>query len=340
MSSGSSEQPRAEQWRERGQTSTWRGIEIFHVEAGDPDAPLLALVHGFPTCSVDWFDTLDAFAERYRVTAVDFPGYGFSAKPKDWPYSLTLDAELLHHHITEVLGRDHCRVLAHDRGDSVALILHDRAQRATGTAALTIEHLALTNGNIFLPLAALTPFQKLLLDPAQAQEVLDVITPAALARGMGAATFTPPRGDDDPTVAALAATFAHDDGTAVLHDTIQYLRERADDEVTWLQALAASDVPTTVIWGICDTVAPPRVAMHVWEQFLRTKPGSNELWFVPAANHYVQNDQPDALVRAALASFERTGPTPPGALDASPTSPVRVDHSAPQLPDAAAGFAL
>lgn len=192
----------------------------------------------------------------------------------------------------------------------------------------------LSNANIYLPLSNLTEFQRAVLDPSRWAEARNALTPGVLAAGIGSTTFTPPRPASDPTVTALATTFASDDGIAVLHDTIQYLRERAGNEVAWLQSLAASEVPTSIIWGICDTVSPPRVATHVWERYLRTKPGSNELWIVPGANHYLQNDRPDAFVEAVVQSFRRTGAQAPGPVGATPDAPIRVDHSSPRLPAA------
>src|SRR5437016_12579444 len=117
-------------------------------------------------------------------------------------------------------------------------------------------------------------------------ELLEQLTPELLATGMGKATFTPPRGPEDPELRALAATFAHDDGVAVLHETIQYLRERAVDEEPWLRSLAASSLPTTVIWGAYDTVSPTRVATHVWHQHLMFKPGRNAPYLIHPPNHY------------------------------------------------------
>ena len=73
-------------------------------------------------------------------------------------------------------------MVAHDRGDSVALI--HAAQAAEERARVTLEHLVLSNGNIFLPLSNLTDAQRLMLhDP----EVLEQLTPELLAAGMGAA---------------------------------------------------------------------------------------------------------------------------------------------------------
>ena len=74
------------------------------------------------------------------------------------------------------------------------------------------------------------------------------------------------------------------------------------------------DVPTTFIWGLYDTVSPPRVISYVWDEYMRQKPGRNSLYFVPDANHYLQNDRPDALVEAFLHALEAPDDTPPGAI--------------------------
>ena len=149
---------------------------------------------------------------------------------------------------------------------------------------------------------------------------------------MGQATYTPPRGADDPEIQALTTIFAHGEGLEVLHETIQYLVERSQDEDAWLQALAAMDVPTTFIWGLYDTVSPPRVISYVWDEYMRHKPGRNSLYFVPDANHYLQNDRPDALVEAFLHALEAPDDTPPGAIAASLGSPLLVDRSRAELP--------
>ncbi len=176
--------------------------------------------------------------------------------------------------------------------------------------------------------------QRLMLDESTAADLLDNATPELLAQGMGAATFWPPRDADDPVIEALAETFAHQDGVRVMHETIQYLVERADDEDTWLASLGASDVPTTVIWGLNDTVSPPRVASWVWNNHLMLKPGRNALYFISDAGHYLQDDRPDAFVDAVLHSLDATGEEEPGAIAASPGSPVLVDRSRERMPNA------
>src|SRR5436190_19199794 len=293
---------RADAWRASGARFSWSPagqdvapVQIFHVELGDPGAPVLALVHGFPTCSIDWFEVAERLSTRYRVCALDFPGYGFSDKPREWGYSLKRDAELLDHYLAEVVRAESVVMVAHDRGDSVALI--HAVNAAEGRARVALEHMVLSNANILLPLSNLTDAQRLMLHNP---ELLEQLTPEALAAGMGAVTFTPRRGPEDPEVQALAATFAHEDGVGVLHETIQYVVERSVDEQAWLRSLAASAVPTTLVWGVYDTVAPIRVATHVWHEHLMFKPGRNALYMIPGRT------------RSSRPSSTRwTGPTTP-----------------------------
>ena len=328
---------RADEWRDKGSYFSWSPrsgeadeVQVFHVELGAPDAPPLVLVHGFPTSSVDWFEVAELLSDRYRVCAMDFPGFGFSDKPLGWGYTLRRDAEVLEHYVSEVLGLDSMIMLAHDRGSSVAII-----HATGGTSQVNLEHLFITNGNIFLPLSNLTDAQRLMLDPATGPAMLAQAAPEQLAEGMGKVTYTPARGPDDPEVQALTAIFSHGEGLKVLHETIQYLVERSQDEGSWLEALAALDVPTTFIWGVYDAVSPPRVISYVWNEHMMKKPGRNSLYFIPDANHYLQNDRPDALVETFLHALEAPDDFPPGALTPTLASPLLVDRSRAEFPRAA-----
>ena len=331
--------PRADDWRSRGGYFSWQPagdvspVEVFHVEIGDPGAPVLLLVHGWPTSSIDWFDVADQLSSRFRVCALDFPGYGFSDKPLGWGYSLRRDEELIEFYVSEVIGAEAGVVVAHDRGDSVAL-LH-AARCAAGRSAMRLEHLVLSNGNIFLPLSNLTQAQRMALDAEAWSRAAATVTPSMLAEGMGATTFSPPRKAGDPEVEALAAIFGYHDGVRVLHEGIQYLVERSEDEQTWLRTLAEAPFPVTLIWGLYDTVSPPRVASYVWNEYLMFKPGSNRLYFVPDANHYLQVDRPDAFVKVLLHAFGSADGQGPGALDAELGAPLLVDSSRERLPAAA-----
>ena len=156
-------------------------VQIFHVEVGDADAPPLVLVHGFPTSSIDWIEVAELLSERYRVCAMDFPGFGFSDKPLGWGYSLIRDAEVLEYYVAEVLGIESMILYAHDRGSSVALI-----HTTSGDSRVNLEHLFLTNANIYLPMSNLTEAQRIMLDPETGPAALAAGTPEQPRGGLGA----------------------------------------------------------------------------------------------------------------------------------------------------------
>jgi hypothetical protein len=99
--------------------------------------------------------------------------------------------------------------------------------------------------------------------------------------------------------------------------------------------LATAPFPVTLIWGLCDTVSPPRVACYVWNQYLMLKPGGNRLYFIPDANHYLQVDRPDAFVEVLLHTLEPSDDQGPGALEPEPDAPLLVDSSRQRLSAAA-----
>lgn len=67
------------------------GIDVFYREAGPADAPVLLLLHGFPTSSHMFRDLIPRLAERYRVIAPDYPGFGYSAMPPRESFAYTFD---------------------------------------------------------------------------------------------------------------------------------------------------------------------------------------------------------------------------------------------------------
>lgn len=322
------------QWQAGGTELRWRSttaandgqeVAVFARRCGTAGAPALVLVHGFPTSSSDYFGLTNELSAEFDIYLLDFPGYGLSDKPPEpYRYSLYDDARLLVHAITQVWGLTQYRMLTHDRGSSVGMIAMGMLAAHDPPAAPV--DLIMTNANIYLPLSNLTAFQTALLDPATARATAAATTPEMLAAGMGASTFMPRRTLDDPEIAALAKCFAHNDGVRVLPDTIQYLHERAADETGWLEALSTSHVDTTVVWGLHDNVAPLRVPNHVWQTYLKNKPGRNRFWVVPGADHYLQCDAPAQLAQIIRLTAQG-GDIPLQTLGNQPDGAVLVDQS-------------
>src|SRR5690349_8456286 len=68
------------------------GVTVFYREAGPPDAPVLLLLHGFPTSSFQFRELIPRLADRYRVIAPDLPGFGFTEVPDQRRYKYSFDA--------------------------------------------------------------------------------------------------------------------------------------------------------------------------------------------------------------------------------------------------------
>ena len=96
------------------------GVSVFYREAGRPDAPVLLLLHGFPTSSHMFRGLIPALADRYRVLAPDLPGFGFTDAPDRASFSYTFArlAELIER-FTEVLGLKRFALFVFDYGAPV-----------------------------------------------------------------------------------------------------------------------------------------------------------------------------------------------------------------------------
>src|SRR5579872_6949344 len=68
------------------------GVRVFYREAGDPNAPVVLLLHGFPASSFQYRELIPRLSDRYRVIAPDMPGFGFTEVPADRKYVYTFDS--------------------------------------------------------------------------------------------------------------------------------------------------------------------------------------------------------------------------------------------------------
>jgi pimeloyl-ACP methyl ester carboxylesterase len=67
------------------------GVQVFYREAGDANAPVVLLLHGFPTSSFMYRELIPRLASDYRVIAPDLPGFGFTEVPTERKYVYTFD---------------------------------------------------------------------------------------------------------------------------------------------------------------------------------------------------------------------------------------------------------
>ena len=75
------------------------GLDIFYREAGPKDAPVVLLLHGFPTSSHMFRNLIPALADEFHLVAPDYPGFGNSSMPTVDQFDYTFD------HLAEVIEK-------------------------------------------------------------------------------------------------------------------------------------------------------------------------------------------------------------------------------------------
>jgi len=120
------------------------GVRIFYREAGQPNAPVLLLLHGFPTSSHMYRELIPALADRYRAIAPDLPGFGFSDAPDRSTFKYSFDhlADVIDR-FTEALGLDRYALDVFDYGAPIGFRL---AVRHSDRITVVISQ----NGNAYL----------------------------------------------------------------------------------------------------------------------------------------------------------------------------------------------
>jgi pimeloyl-ACP methyl ester carboxylesterase len=110
--------------------ATVDGHRLFYREAGDPAAPTVVLLHGFPTSSYMFRDLVPALADRYHVVAPDHLGFGLSDAPPVEEFDYTFDALTdLTAGLLRTLGVDRYAIYVQDYGAPIGwrLALRDAA---------------------------------------------------------------------------------------------------------------------------------------------------------------------------------------------------------------------
>jgi pimeloyl-ACP methyl ester carboxylesterase len=73
------------------QTVRVDSVDVFYREAGPVDAPVILLLHGFPTSSHMFRDLIPELSATYRVIAPDLPGFGNTIAPPRGTFDYTFD---------------------------------------------------------------------------------------------------------------------------------------------------------------------------------------------------------------------------------------------------------
>lgn len=155
------------------------GLNIFYREAGAQDAPVVLLLHGYPTSSHMFRNLIPLLSEKYRVIAPDLPGFGYSDKPDHELFRYTFDNLALHiQGFIDQLGLKRFAIYVFDYGAPVGFrIAVANPEKITGIIS--------QNGNAYVEglSEGWNPIQKYWNEPtAENRNALKMFTEAGITK--------------------------------------------------------------------------------------------------------------------------------------------------------------
>jgi len=270
--------------RVRGRFLDVDGVRLHYVERGS-GTPLV-LVHGLGSMIDDFLlsGLLARAAERYRVIAIDRPGYGRSSRLRHRRWTPAAQAQLLHAALQRL--DIYCPVLVgHSLGATIALAYALR---------YPVERLVLASGLYYPTLRLDAP---LLIPPAipllgtllryTVSPLVGRLAWPAWLRLIFAPAPVPRRFRPFPAWLALRP------------ETLRAIGEDAAYLLPAVSTMSANyksvRVPTTILAGAGDRYVSPRA--H--SQRLHGEIAASELVLVPGAGHMLHHVAPQALMEAA-----------------------------------------
>jgi pimeloyl-ACP methyl ester carboxylesterase len=273
-----------------GFTLDFRGHRLQARRGGQ--GPALWLIHGFPTSSRDWRDVWASLAARQELFALDMLGFGASAKPRGFGYSISASADQWVA-LAEATGVREVAVLAHDYGNTVAQEL--LARQREGRLGFRITSVAFLNGGLFPEATFPLRIQRLLagpLGPLLARFVSERRFTASLQRICA-------RPWPDGELAEAWRLLSRDGGKAVMPKLLRYIDERHRHRERWVGALQHAGVPIALINGLEDPISGRSIVAR-WRELLPQA----ALYELAGVGHYPQVEAPGEVL-AAYCDFMR-----------------------------------
>jgi pimeloyl-ACP methyl ester carboxylesterase len=250
-----------EDGRLRFRTVPTKDHRISLLEAGT--GPPVIAIHGLGASKASFLATVAALAPRFRVIAIDLPGFGDSDKPVGAPYDARYFATAIVQ-LLDALGLDRAHLIGNSLGGRVALEVALRTPDRVDRIALLAPSMAWRRKRPWAPALRLVRPELGVLPHAPravVERVIDRVMPEARTSWASA-------GIDE-----FLRSFLTPRGRAAFYAAARqiYLEEPEGDDGFWPR-LRRLDVPALFIWGRRDTLVPLAFARHVSEA-------------VPAAEH-------------------------------------------------------
>jgi pimeloyl-ACP methyl ester carboxylesterase len=268
--------------------------ELFVRQDGPVDGKPVTLFHGFPASSFDWVSVIpELTGAGYRVTTLDFLGYGSSDKPYPYTYLLLEQASLVQA-VWEDLSIDRTALVAHDYGVSVA-------QELLSRDAARIESMAWLNGGMFPDLHRPTESQRHLSE-LSGEEAEEYITETGYRAALLGLVGRPV---SDHTLGEMWVDFSRSRGTRVAPALLGYMTERRAHAVRWSHAVESYSGPQTFIWGPADPISGAHVLPRIREK--APSASINVLDNPPPVGHLPQVEAPELVGPLLIKHLQTTG---------------------------------
>ncbi len=252
------------------------------------EKPVLLLIHGFPSASIDWQHVWPRLSESFRLITLDMIGFGLSDKPKDYPYCIADQANVFQALIKQ-LGITEYHICAHDYGDTVA-------QELLARRGNMILSTVLLNGGLFPETHRPVLMQKLLISPL-GKWLIKFYSYKKLKRTFASiCTKTIP----DEELKVYWNLLELNDGMAVMPKLIRYMEERRLHRNRWVTALQQAQGPIRLIDGIEDPIS----GIHMVERY-RYLIDNADVVELAGVGHYPQVEAPQQVLIAALEFWRR-----------------------------------
>lgn len=280
--------PRLARWREGAGSFTWRGQRLFVKDEGR--GPPVLLLHGYPTGSWDWHALWPLLQPHHRLIAPDFPGLGFSDKPRHGTYALADHAAAIDA-LLEALRPGAVHVVAHDLGVRVAQEM--LARREAMPTLPPLASLVLLNGAMCPEAYRPRPIQRLLATPLGAW--LGPRVPRAAFDRAIASLFGPDAGPPAELLDDFWALLEHGDGRRITHRVGRFWRVGRAQRERLVGALRRSPLPLRLINGAAD----PNSGAHMVQRWLEGAPDTDVVR-LERIGHWPQLEAPQATAEAVL----------------------------------------
>lgn len=288
--------PTFEEWKNRGTTHSILGHDLFVIDEGAGDETIVVL-HGYPSCSYDYYAVLPIWTKKYRVIIHDHPGFGLSSKKEKYSYSLIEQADVAQA-LWQHLGLTEVHLVAHDYGTSVATELVARYN--LGYEPVRLKTITIGNGSMLIEMADLIWTQKLLRHNFWGP-LLAKLSSKALFVNNFKKLWSDKSKIDYKEFDVLWEMLTYNEGKKRLPFVSRYLHDRVKFWHRWIGGLEKTDKHIHLLWADKDPVA-----VFAMAKVLEQKIPNNTLTVIKDVGHYPMLEAAETYANEVLVGISKS----------------------------------